>query len=62
MKNGCEEILKSKDLSIVLELILELGNFLNAKTPRGEAFGFTVNSLLKVNFQENSFYEKILKK
>jgi formin 2 len=27
---------------------LEIGNFLNAKTPRGDAFGYTLNSLTKL--------------
>jgi hypothetical protein len=48
LKNASQEVLKSDSLAKVMELILELGNFLNAKTPRGDAFGFTLQSLLKV--------------
>jgi hypothetical protein len=43
-----QELIQSESFSKVIELILELGNFLNAKTPRGDAFGFALQSLLKV--------------
>lgn len=42
------EIQSSKKLAHVFECILEIGNFLNENTPKGGAFGFTLNSLTKV--------------
>ena len=54
LKTACEEISHSESFSKVMELILELGNFLNAKTPRGDAFGFTLQSLLKIQDTKSS--------
>ncbi|KAI9298202.1 FH2-domain-containing protein [Neoconidiobolus thromboides FSU 785] len=39
------ELKTSKRLSILLEIILSLGNYLNANTPRGEAKGFKLEAL-----------------
>jgi len=39
---------KSDQLIKVLELVLAIGNFLNANTFRGEAYGFKIDSLLRM--------------
>eukprot|EP00026_Physarum_polycephalum_P005753 Phypoly_transcript_05791.p1 GENE.Phypoly_transcript_05791~~Phypoly_transcript_05791.p1 ORF type:complete len:464 (+),score=115.45 Phypoly_transcript_05791:128-1519(+) len=43
-----EELQKSRKLLKVLELILALGNYLNGGSARGGAFGFKIDSLLKL--------------
>jgi len=48
MRTACTEVMKAKGLFKVMEIVLELGNFLNAKTPRGDAFGYSLNSLTKL--------------
>lgn len=45
---ACIEVLTSKRLPRIMEVVLELGNFLNEKTNRGNAWGYTLGSLLKV--------------
>lgn len=41
-------MLTSKRLSKIFEVILEIGNFLNEGGNRGNAWGFTIGSLSKV--------------
>lgn len=48
LRQGCKEVLECKRLPILLEVVLELGNFLNEGTPRGGVFGFKIGSLLKI--------------
>jgi len=48
LKQACKEVLESKKLPKLLELVLELGNFINDGTPRGGVFGFKINSLTKM--------------
>jgi len=48
LRQASKEVLESKKLPKILELILEIGNFLNDSTPRGGVFGFKIGSLLKM--------------
>ncbi|PRP78350.1 choline-sulfatase [Planoprotostelium fungivorum] len=43
------DFIESKKMNKLLEIILEIGNFLNDPTPRGGAFGFTMGSLIKIS-------------
>jgi hypothetical protein len=43
-----KEIRNSKKLVKVLEYVLAVGNYINGNTPRGQAFGFKLNSLPKI--------------
>jgi len=48
LKLASKELMDSKRLSILLEGILELGNFINEGTPRGGYMGFKISSLHKM--------------
>lgn len=48
VRQASREVLESKKLLQLLEVVLEVGNFLNENTPRGNVFGFKVSSLLKI--------------
>ena len=45
---SCEEIVSSKRLQRVLEIILQIGNVMNRGTCKGNAAGFTLDSLSKL--------------
>jgi hypothetical protein len=52
-----DDLLNSKKLPQLLDMILEIGNFLNEGSDRGGAFGFTLSFLNKVIiFFDRSFY------
>eukprot|EP01119_Soliformovum_irregulare_P012880 TRINITY_DN336_c0_g1_i1.p1 TRINITY_DN336_c0_g1~~TRINITY_DN336_c0_g1_i1.p1 ORF type:complete len:1157 (-),score=445.88 TRINITY_DN336_c0_g1_i1:34-3504(-) len=48
LKQASKELLESKKFVQLLEVVLELGNFLNDNTPRGGVFGFKLSSLPKL--------------
>jgi len=43
-----QDIISSTKFSKILDMCLELGNFLNEQTSRGGAYGFTIPSLIKM--------------
>lgn len=45
---ACDEVRKSKPFSRLLELILLMGNFMNAGSRNAQSFGFNLSSLCKV--------------
>ena len=45
---ACEELRQSKAFSQLLELTLLVGNFMNAGSRNGKAFGFSISYLCKV--------------
>jgi len=46
--SACNEILTSSKFAIVLEVILTFGNFLNFNSSRGGAWGFRIDSLMRL--------------
>jgi hypothetical protein len=48
LKKGTKQVKESKRLAKVLEIILHIGNFLNAGTPNGGAYGFKLATLTKL--------------
>jgi len=48
LRKASKEVSSSTKLPQLLELVLELGNFINENTPRGNIFGFKLPSLLKM--------------
>mmetsp|Transcript_26457 Transcript_26457/g.37250 ORF Transcript_26457/g.37250 Transcript_26457/m.37250 type:complete len:1253 (+) Transcript_26457:69-3827(+) len=48
VKEASKQVKKSKKLLKIIKVILLIGNFLNGGTARGDAFGFKINSLLKL--------------
>lgn len=46
---ACEEIRRSKSFSQLLELVLLMGNFMNAGSRNAQTFGFDLSSLCKVS-------------
>ena len=49
LHDASEDVLKSKKFKELLKVILALGNYLNGGQ-RGGAYGFKLNSILKVTF------------
>lgn len=45
---ACEELRKSESFSMLLEMILCVGNYMNSGSRNGKAFGFSVSYLAKV--------------
>lgn len=45
---ACEELRKSESFSMLLEIILLLGNYMNSGSRNGKAFGFSITYLSKV--------------
>lgn len=48
---ACEEIKKSKSFSKLLELVLLMGNYMNAGSRNAQTFGYNLSSLCKVSFE-----------
>ncbi|XP_041587104.1 protein diaphanous homolog 3 isoform X2 [Vulpes lagopus] len=48
VSTACEEIKKSKSFSKLLELILLMGNYMNAGSRNAQTFGFNLSSLCKL--------------
>ena len=46
---ACEEIRKSRGFSKLLELVLLMGNYMNAGSRNAQTFGFNLSSLCKVS-------------
>lgn len=46
---ACEEIKKSRSFSKLLELVLLMGNYMNAGSRNAQTFGFNLCSLCKVS-------------
>lgn len=49
LKTACTEVLESKKLKRVIQVILVLGNFLNGGTARGNYDGFKLDTLVKMS-------------
>lgn len=49
---ACEELIKCQAFSKLLQIILLVGNYMNAGSRNGKAFGFTISYLCKVNKME----------
>lgn len=49
VSTACEEIRRSKSFSQLLELVLLMGNFMNAGSRNAQTFGFDLSSLCKVS-------------
>lgn len=47
---ACEEVKKSEGFSKLLELVLLVGNFMNAGSRNAQTFGFNINFLCKVTY------------
>lgn len=54
---ACEELRKSQSFSMLLELILVVGNYMNSGSRNGKAFGFSIAYLSKV---KKYLYNKII--
>ncbi|PUZ67588.1 hypothetical protein GQ55_3G447900 [Panicum hallii var. hallii] len=48
VSSACEELRSSEKLKVIMKNILLIGNTLNQGTPRGQAVGFRLDSLLKL--------------
>ncbi|KAG3292928.1 diaphanous related formin 3, transcript variant X4 [Ictidomys tridecemlineatus] len=48
VSTACEEIKKSKSFSMLLELVLLMGNYMNAGSRNAQTFGFNLSSLCKL--------------
>ncbi|XP_015341503.2 protein diaphanous homolog 3 isoform X1 [Marmota marmota marmota] len=48
VSTACEEIKKSKSFSTLLELVLLMGNYMNAGSRNAQTFGFNLSSLCKL--------------
>ncbi|KAJ8687905.1 hypothetical protein QAD02_023700 [Eretmocerus hayati] len=46
---ACEEVKNSKKFAKILELVLLLGNYMNSGSKNGQAFGFEISFLTKLN-------------
>lgn len=56
VSTACEEIKKSKSFSKLLELVLLMGNYMNAGSRNAQTFGFNLSSLCKVSlFFKNTY-------
>jgi len=54
MRLALREIVDSTKLKEVLSIVLAVGNYVNAGTPRGGAYGFKLEALTKVrDFKSN---------
>lgn len=49
LKEGCLDIEKSPKLLKLLEIVLAIGNYLNAQSIRGGAYGFKLEVLTKLS-------------
>lgn len=58
---ACDEVRKSKAFSRLLELILLMGNFMNAGSRNAQSFGFNLSSLCKVRTERKSLLSFISK-
>lgn len=45
---ACEELRKSQSFSMLLQIILVVGNYMNSGSRNGKAFGFSITYLSKV--------------
>lgn len=45
---ACEELIKCDNLAQLLQMILVMGNYMNAGSRNGKAFGFSISYLCKV--------------
>jgi len=55
-KNAVKELKESKKLYRLLSVILQLGNFINGGTFRGDCAGFKIDALLKVKSNPCCFF------
>lgn len=56
VSTACEEIKQSKSFRKLLELVLLMGNYMNAGSRNAQTFGFNLSSLCKVSsFFKNTY-------
>ncbi|CAD6188464.1 unnamed protein product [Caenorhabditis auriculariae] len=48
LSDACDEIMTSSCVPRLLQLLVNIGNYLNSSNPNGNAFGFTLNSMWKL--------------
>ena len=58
--NACKELYECKDFAEVLGFVLSIGNYLNAGTKRGGAYGFQLSTLIKVGQCDCKLMEFVL--
>lgn len=49
VSGACDEVRKSRSFGCLLELVLLLGNYMNAGSRNAQSYGFDLSSLCKVN-------------
>ncbi len=57
---ACEELVKSQTFSKLLEITLLVGNYMNAGSRNGKAFGFSISYLCKVKQDVDIVYAHTL--
>lgn len=53
---ACEEVRKSRSFGRLLELVLLLGNYMNAGSRNAQSYGFDLSSLCKVRFPFEAYH------
>lgn len=56
---ACEELRKSASFSKLLQIILLVGNYMNAGSRNGKAFGFSISYLCKVKQKTKNTYKSV---
>lgn len=59
---ACEEMKKSESFTLLLELVLLVGNYMNAGSRNAQTFGFNVSFLCKVTHHHTTRTTQITKK
>lgn len=62
MNAACDEIVNSKQMKQLFEIILAVGNYVNSGTARGQAYGFKLDALKKVARSQNPFEFELLQR
>ena len=60
LKSACQEIKTSDIIKKILSIILTIGNILNGGTPKGQADGFSLDILEKINSVKDNTNQKTL--
>jgi len=47
LKGACQRV-NASEFKVALEVVLAIGNYLNANTPRGAVYGFKLSDLTKM--------------
>ncbi|XP_054647011.1 protein diaphanous homolog 1-like isoform X2 [Dunckerocampus dactyliophorus] len=57
---ACEELRKSSSFSMLLQIILLMGNYMNAGSRNGKAFGFSISYLCKLRDTKSADHKQTL--